>query len=315
MRSPLARAAALLLCLSGFVSIYFVAVRPWFRAWGADPALRQATLPGDGLVPNGHPRETRAVVIRAPASVVWPWVAQIGQDRGGFYSFAILENLVGCELRNLDHLEPSLQVWKPGDRLWMYPPEKAGGLGQAPLGLYEPGRALVFYTRRPGTRLVDPADGTWAFIVEPLGARASRFVMRADGTPSPSLLGAAFESTVFEPIHFVMERKMMEGVKARAEGGHPSAAADAVLVSLWVVTFILFGVSAACVIVGRDARRRLATFVAAGGLFAFLTLGQPSLRLAIPLVVAVATATVWPRGRRAAPRARLARARHGASSG
>lgn len=277
------------------LSIYFLAVRPWFRAWGADAALRRATLPGDGLVLNGRPRETRAIVVRAPASAVWPWVAQIGQDRGGFYSFAILENLVGCELHNLDHVEPSLQSWKLGDRLWMYPPTKAGGMGQAPLALHEPGRALVFYTRRPGTRLVDPPDGTWAFIVEPVDERSSRFIMRADGTPSPGLLGTAFESTVFEPIHFVMERKMMEGVKLRAEGGRASAAADAALVTLWVMTFVLLVASAACVLVGRDASRRLACFVVAGGAFGYLMLGQPSLRVAVALVLMLAVATLWPR--------------------
>jgi hypothetical protein len=297
MRSPLARAGALFFCLLGFLSVFLVAVRPWFRAWGADEALRHAALPGDGLLPNGRPRETRAVVIEAPASAVWPWVAQLGQDRGGFYSFAVLENLVGCELHNLDHLEPELQSWKPGDRLWMYPPAKAGGVGQAPLALHEAGRALVFYTRRPGTRLVDPPDGTWAFIVEPVDPRTSRFIGRATGTPSPGLLGAAFEGTVFEPIHFAMERKMMEGVKLRAEGGRPSDAADVVLVVLWTVTFGLCIVSAACVLAGRDAERRLATFVASGGVFAALTLGQPSLRLAIPVVLALAAATVWPRRR------------------
>jgi len=297
MGSRFGRAFGLTLCLAGLLDVYFVGLRPWFRAWGADEALREATLPGDGLVAGGRPRETRAVLVHAPASAVWPWVAQIGQDRGGFYSFAILENLVGCDLANLDHLEPSLQAWKPGDRLWMYPPAKAGGMGQAPLAVHEPGHALVFYTRRPGTSLGQPPDGTWAFIVEPVDARTSRFVVRAGGTISPSLLGEAFEGVVFEPIHFAMERRMMEGVKLRAEGGRASAAADDALVVCWMLTFVLFVASAISVLAGHDVRRRSATFVGAGGAFALLTLVQPSLLVAIPMVLALATATLWPRRR------------------
>jgi hypothetical protein len=274
---------------------FFAFARPWYRGWGADTALQRARLPGDGLVPARAPRETRAILVDAPADAVWPWVAQIGQDRGGFYSYQLLENLVGCELRNLDHLEPSLQTWRAGDRLWMYPPSKAGGLGQAPLALHVPGRALVFYTRRPATKLTDPPDGTWAFIVEPVSAHAARFIMRGNGVDSPSLLGVAFERAVFEPIHFVMERKMMEGVKLRAEGGKPSEAADTAQIVGWVLTFALFVASAILTLMGRAPARHLATFVAAGVLFAFLTLGQPSLFVTAPLVLALGVAVLAPR--------------------
>jgi hypothetical protein len=291
MRSALHRLAAVLLCLAAALAVYFVGLRPWFRGWGAGEVLRRAKLPGDGLV-AGRPRETRAIDIAAPADAVWPWVAQIGQDRGGFYSFAVLENLAGCELTNLDHLEPSLQSWGPGDRLWMYPRTKAGGMGQAPLALHEPGRALVFYTRRPGTRLVDPPDGTWAFIVEPRDARTSRLIVRSNGTPSPSLLGAAFEGAIFEPMHFVMERKMMEGVKLRAEGGVASDAADDTLVIFWTVTFALFVASLVLVLSGRGTRRHLATLV--GAAVAFLTLVQPNLVVAAVLVTALGAGIVWP---------------------
>jgi hypothetical protein len=295
MRSAVHRCAVVVLCFAAALAVYFLAVRPWLRGWGADDALRRATLPGDGLIATGSPRETRAVVIAAPAAAVWPWIAQIGQDRGGFYSFAVLENLAGCELSNLDHLDPSLQSWGPGDRLWMYPRTKAGGMGQAPLALHEPGRALVFYTRRPGTRLVDRPDGTWAFIVQPVDAHTSRFVVRSNGTPSPSLLGAAFEGAIFEPIHFVMERKMMDGVKVRAEGGRPSEAEDDAIVILWTMTFALFVSSLILFLAGRDPRRRLVTLVAAASAFAFLTLAQPPVAASAVIVLALGAAVFWPR--------------------
>ena len=168
MRGLGARAATLAACFSGLLLAFFLVARPWYRSWGADGALRTAPLPGDSLLWQGTPRETRAVLIHAPASHVWPWVAQIGQDRAGFYSYEILENLVGCKMKNLDYLIPALQHWQEGDKLWMYPPDRAGGIGQAPLARFDPGHALVFYTRRPGTALTDQPDGTWAFVVEPV---------------------------------------------------------------------------------------------------------------------------------------------------
>ena len=73
-------------------------------------------------------------------------MAQIGQDRAGFYSYEILENLVGCKMKNLDYLIPALQHWQEGDKLWMYPPDRAGGIGQAPLArLRSRARAGVLY--------------------------------------------------------------------------------------------------------------------------------------------------------------------------
>jgi hypothetical protein len=296
VRSLGARIAVLAGCLAALLLAFFLFVRPWYLAWGTDESLRQAALPGDHLLWQGAPHETRAVLIRAPVGQVWPWIAQIGQDRGGFYSYEVLEDLAGCEMTNLGYLNPALQHWREGDKLWMYPPEKAGGIGQAPLALHDPGHALVFYTRRPSTKLTDPPDGTWAFVAEPVDGQTSRFIMRSRARGSLGLLGAAFERSVFEPIHFAMERKMMEGVKARAEGRRVSKTLDDLQVVLWAVTFGLFVASAVLVVRGRAWRRRVLTFTAAGVLFAILTLGQPSVLVGVPLVIALGVATWWRRG-------------------
>ena len=291
MRSVGARAALLASCLAGLLLPFMLIARPWYRGWGADAQLRTAPLPGDGLLWQGAPRETRAIRIEAPAGRVWPWVAQIGQDRAGFYSYRVLENLVGCRMPDLDYLVPALQHWDDGDKLWMYPSDAGGGIGQAPLALHVPGRALVFYTRRPGTGLDHPPDGTWAFVVEPIDARASRLVMRSNARGTLGLLGAGFESNVFEPIHFAMERKMMEGIKARAEGRPVPAWRDDVQVALWAVTFALFVVSAILVLRGRAPGPHAVTFTAAGLLFAALTLLQPGVLLGTPLVALLGAAT------------------------
>ncbi|HWO13448.1 MAG TPA: hypothetical protein VNN80_28300, partial [Polyangiaceae bacterium] len=117
-------------------------VRPWYESWGATPEELARALPGDGLAP-GPVRETRAIAIAAPSAQVFAWVAQIGQDRAGFYSYELLEDLVGCEMPNVQHLDPALQRWSVGTKLWMYPSDELDGMGHATLIHHEPGRALV----------------------------------------------------------------------------------------------------------------------------------------------------------------------------
>ena len=85
---------------------YALVVRPWHIRWGATEERIAKPLPGDELVPNPAIESTRAITVNAPVEEVWPWLAQIGQDRGGFYSYEWLENLAGCRMRNADRIHP-----------------------------------------------------------------------------------------------------------------------------------------------------------------------------------------------------------------
>lgn len=78
---------------------------------------------------SGPPYETRAIDILAPAEQAFAWVAQLGQNRAGFYSYTALENLVGCEMPDVRQLDPALQEWTPDDKLWMYPPDELDAWG------------------------------------------------------------------------------------------------------------------------------------------------------------------------------------------
>jgi hypothetical protein len=290
----LRRAALLAACVTALLGAFFLLVRPWYRSWGADASVQGARLPGDHLLWQGAPRETRAVTVQAPAARVWPWIAQLGQDRAGFYSYELLEDLAGAEMTNLDVLIPALQHWRAGDSLWMYPPDKAGGIGRAPLALVEPGRALVFYTRRPGTTLTEPPDGTWAFVVEPVDAARARVIVRSRARGHIGLLGATFERGVFEPAHFAMERKMLEGIRDRAEGRRVARWRDDLQVMLWAMTFALFVASGLLILCAAAPVRHAATFTLLGALLVVLTLVQPSVFVGAPLVVGATLAVVVP---------------------
>jgi hypothetical protein len=287
------RAGALFAALAGLIAVLLALFRPWYTTWGATEEERRATLPGDAFILHA-PRETRAISIGAPADRAFAWVSQLGQDRAGFYSYELLEDLAGCEMPNLQELAPTLQRWAPGDKLWMYPPDKLGGMGYATLREYQPDRALVFETRTPLDGPEAPPSGTWSFIVKPTGQQSSRLLVRGIGTPPPNLLGVAFNRAVFEPMHFAMERRMMEGIRAFAEGKPIPRARDNVMLASWVLTFGSFCAAAVLVLMGASWQRRLIAFILAGGLFQILTLLQPSPLLGVPLVVGLLLFTCKP---------------------
>jgi hypothetical protein len=178
-------------------------VRPKLVRWGATDDEVAATLPGDEHVPSPDTDSTRAVTIHAPVRDVWPWLAQLGQHRGGFYSYAQLENLVGCHMRNADHIVPEWQSIAPGDMVSLHPKV-----------------ALKVLQVQPERTIVLERD--WSFHLRPIDQHATRLIVRSRGvyeTPDLKLplLNFLYWRGIFEPGHFIMERKMMLGIKERAE--------------------------------------------------------------------------------------------------
>ncbi len=304
MPPRLKRLAALGLTLGAVVSLYTLVARPWFLSWGSTETDRARSLPGDEIVPFAR-GTTRAVVIAAPADEVWPWVAQLGQDRAGFYSYEILEDFAGCRMPRATEILPGAQEWRPGDSLWMYPPEKLGGVGSAPLLAMVPGCALAFGTWRAGTAKDRPPEGSWAFVVEPIGEEASRLLVRSRATDPSSALGRAFDRGFFEAAHFVMERRMMEGIRTFAEGRPaPSRAAERTEVLVWagMVAVLVWGILA---VLRRErwAAPLVVTGAAAIG-FQILTLGQPPVFVGGVLLAVLASVLLQqPSSRRPVPAA------------
>jgi hypothetical protein len=288
------RLSAVAIAKSVLLGVLIVLVRPWYLTWGATPDEAARRLPGDEIVVDarGNASTTRAITINAPAAQVWPWLAQLGQDRGGFYSYAVLENLVGCELQNADRVHPEFQNWKLGDKLWMYPPHKLHGMGHAMLAGYEPGRALAFATRQTGTPEWAPYDGSWSFVLDPVDAQTTRLLVRGRAGGPRSAFGSVFDRVIFEPVHFAMERKMLFGIKARAEGSPVSETKDDLQVLMWTATYALFVTAGVLALLRINWRRPLVAFVTAGVVFQLLTFLQPPLLIGLVLVLAVA-ALLW----------------------
>ena len=193
-----------------------LAVRPLYLWWGATPKERGKTWPGDDLSPDPASEATRAITIHAPVEEVWPWLVQIGQDRGGFYSYTWLENLFGARIRNANRILPAHQTRQVGDTVWMTPRERYGGKGCARVAQLEPGRAMVLVTPEDYDEVVRRGiapEGTWALILEPVDERTTRLIVRSRSGRKAD----PFRFLVFDPAHFIMERKMMLGIRDRAE--------------------------------------------------------------------------------------------------
>ncbi|HZJ69992.1 MAG TPA: hypothetical protein VFF36_03610, partial [Planctomycetota bacterium] len=143
------------------------------RRWGVSDAELARPYPGDQMVAAPRWMWTHAVDVDAPAEVVWSWVAQIGAERAGFYSYQWLENLAGCQLRNAEVIHPEWQV-RAGDEVALHPripPFEVVDL--------EPGRWFVAHA----APRADGPDGrwitaTWLFMVEPVSADRCRFFSR-----------------------------------------------------------------------------------------------------------------------------------------
>ena len=205
------RRAALVGAAASAVIAYARVVQPWFRRWGATDAEVAERWPADDLLAPGTHCHTRAITIDAAPAAVWPWLAQIGQDRAGFYSYAILENLVGAGMHNADELHPEWAHREAGETVWLADERRWGARGRQVLALIEPEAAFVMVSPPDYERIQagDRASGYWGF----------RLVARPDGTTRllTRASGGAVGTPAFDPIHFVMEQAMMRGIKARAE--------------------------------------------------------------------------------------------------
>jgi len=199
---------------------YFLWARPWHMGWGATEEERKASLPGDSICPNATGEATHAITINASPKEIWPWIVQIGQDRGGFYSYTPLENLIGCEMQNTFRLVSEWQNRTSGDTVWFGTPKHFHGKARMITAIVEPEKALVFATPEDWERLKagqSGVDGTWALVLNPVGPQTTRLVARSRSSVHPTLWKLAATYAFWEPAHLVMERKMLRTIKRLSE--------------------------------------------------------------------------------------------------
>jgi hypothetical protein len=284
--SRLLRLVILAAVVAALGAVYLRLVRPWHVRWGATDEEVSAALPGDDVWPAPRRVETRAITVRAPADEVWRWVRQLGQDRGGFYSYEVLENLAGARMRSADSVLTGLAEREPGEKLWLAPADRYGGAGYVEIARVDPGRALVALTHG-----ATPApNGSWAWYVVPVGADTTRLLVRgrADGVGPP-----LFDLLVFEPVHFIMERGMLLGLAARAEGRRPLDAVFTAEALSWLAAFAVVLFAALAALLATRARRPLLLFGVAAAALLVLPLLRPPLPLTLLVAALLAAGVPW----------------------
>ena len=191
------------------VAAYILLARPRQLRWGASARECEASLPGDDLIVSPDLVATRAITVRASAGRVWPWIAQLGQGRGGFYSYDFLENLVGCDIHSADRIVPEWLDIKIGDEIKLAP---AVGLEVIAL---EPGRSLVLRGGVPVGTAPPPYEFTWAWVLRDEPDGTARLLVRERYAYTRPW--ARFLVEPVEAISFVMSQKMLRGIRDRAE--------------------------------------------------------------------------------------------------
>lgn len=209
--------------LAGVMGFAARLVRRRYLRWGASAAETGMSLPGDELVGRASLTATRAITVRATTEDVWPWIAQLGQARGGFYSYDVLENLVGCDIHSADRIVPAWQSVEDGDQVRLHPDVALT------VALVDPGRAMVLRGGIPMGKLPVPYDFTWAFVVFSGSAGTTRIVVRERYVYTRWWAPLIVESA--EAVSAVMSPRMLRGIRLRAEraadsrraGGHATA--------------------------------------------------------------------------------------------
>ena len=139
---------------------YPLVVRRRQLGWGATQEESHGSLPGDDVIATADLSATRGITICASADEVWPWIAQLGQGRGGFYSYDFFENLVGCDIHSANRVVPEWQDVAVGDELKLYPNGPLDVVG------VEVGRSLVIRGGVAMGNTPPPYDFTWAFVLQ-----------------------------------------------------------------------------------------------------------------------------------------------------
>ncbi len=228
---PLHRIAVAVVTVEAVAAAWSFLLLPRLRRWGATDEEASRALPGDDLVDEPVYTTTHAATIGAPVAVVWPWLVQIGQNRGGFYSYDVLENLLRLKIHSADVIHPEWQGLRAGEDYVTLDPDE---YMKMTIAVLEPERAFVIRSGAPGEPPQTPGSffrgelaWSWGFYVEPLDSRTTRLIVRSRAAWRRTAAAVCAQVFGLEPAHFIMEEGMLRGIRDRAEraahGGDPVA--------------------------------------------------------------------------------------------
>ncbi|MFF5289479.1 hypothetical protein [Paractinoplanes globisporus] len=189
---------------------YSPPARRWCLGYGATDEEVAGPLPGDELLPHPDLQSTRAITIEAAPATVWPWLVQMGSGRGGAYTYDWIENLLGLDMHSADDIVPELQHLAVGDVLPLGPT----GPGMR-VEICDPEHTLAFRSTN--------GDWVWIFHLSSYWLGTRLVSRNRIATTRTSRMQRLASRLVVEPGSLVMERRMLLGIKERAEWSAPGA--------------------------------------------------------------------------------------------
>jgi hypothetical protein len=187
------------------VSVYIF--YPWLCRLSVNMQECKMELPGDEMVKNPTYGYTMGATIMAPASKVWPWLLQMGQRRGGFYTHERVENILGATIHNADSILPQFQSLKLDDTIWLTPDPYFRKQGQHMIVAQIDSPFILVYKQV----LPNGSLGTWSFILQEQSPNSTRLLFRRRGT-NPTVF-----DRISQPGYYFMDNGMLSGIKQRAE--------------------------------------------------------------------------------------------------
>ena len=210
------------------IIVYVVFLRSKIMAWGA--SADEATMPliGDELASGIS--STRAISINAPISEVWKWIIQLGADRGGFFSYLFVEKALGYKARE-ESPTPEFQEMEVGRNV-------PGSIDESKSVIKYNFQVVAIET---GKSFV--LENWGAFVLKEINSEQTRLIVRTHEGQLPDLKSKV-EDFIFMPLHYIMERRMLMGIKSKVEGARLSAASD----NVWLLGVLLSGIGIALTI-------------------------------------------------------------------
>jgi hypothetical protein len=281
LRSFLARLFSIAGLFVGVLIGYIFGLRPLLLRWGATPEEMARAMPGDSLVANPTFCATRAVTIRGRPEDIWPWIAQMGYGRAGFYGYDLIENL-GSErgIRSAQQILPELQHPAVGDRVYM------SRIAYLSFDAVAPNRYLIWKGDD------SPPDSAFTWAIYPLDATHARLVsrirIRYHWRDRRILLDLFTEFA--DPVAVP---KILEGIKARTEGQEPAPLrTQAVQIAVWVLAVLESFVAVVFVFRWDAWWKACALAVVSIGVLLFALYGRQAVWTAAGLVL-VLGAALW----------------------
>ncbi len=277
-----------LIVLVAVVVAGFAVAMPAITRWGATDEEVAMTLPGDQLLAKPLVDWTTAATINAHPDQVWSWIAQIGDTRGGFYSYTFVENQIGSLMgsgdykvvyHNADRIVPEWQDPQPGEQLIQ---------GVLKVAEARPNEYLLADSVTP-----ESMGWTWVWSLQPInGGTQTRLISRSRVQPPPGPENPVM-FFVFNVGGFVMMQNMMQGIQQRAEGVGEAPYIETAEIILWFAAFLAGLVAAILFVVKCDWRVAALVTVASAIAVLVLTIVQPAIWMRVVLDVLLWTGVGW----------------------